>query len=225
MANWQIILVLVGLLIAGFVRQRFVLTNIIERLDLVDEFLNRFIEWCNGEAKDQAHYNWMVEKSNIVQDMLGRSGLIDFRPPFANYMHPNYAVILNEIPEIQKEFFDDLRTFNSIAKRNLLAHIRMVDSCLRRFIGSTEEQLKRERARLRNPLVLFCAGAACLMELLLYLLSECKIISTRRRAVIVNGKIFSVLSGLFTLATLIAAIITIVIGWDAFWKALADWCN
>jgi len=223
MSTWQIILIPIGLMLIGLLRQLAILRKKVLRLDLATEFLNKFLEWCNGQAKDHSLYNWMLGKSETVQTMLAGGGLIDFRPPFANYIHHNYPVILNEVPEIQKEFYDDLRTFNSIAHQNLVARIQMVDGCLRRFIGTTEEEHRRERTRLINPLVLFCSGVAWLMELPLFILSETKIITSSRRAIIVNGRLFSLVSGLVALAALAGTIITIVTGWDRFVQIVTGW--
>lgn len=223
MTTWQIILIPLVLMVLGFVRQVLILRRKMMRLSLAGEFLRKFIEWCNGEAKDHALYNWMVSKAEAVQTMLAGGGLIDFRPPFANYIHRNYPVILNEIPEIQKEFFGDLRSFNSIAAQNLNARVQMVDGCLRRFIGTTEEEHRRERGRLFNPLVLFCGGIAWLMELPLFILSETKIITASRRAIIVNGRLFSLVSGIVALAALAGTIITIVTGWERFVQIVTGW--
>lgn len=223
MTTWQIILIPIGLMLIGLLRQLAILRKKVLRLDLATEFLSKFLEWCNGQAKDHSLYNWMLGKSETIQTMLAGGGLIDFRPPFANYIHHNYPVILNEVPEIQKEFYDDLRTFNSIAHQNLVARIQMVDGCLRRFIGTTEEEHRRERTRLINPLVLFCGGVAWLMELPLFILSETKIITTSRRMVIASGRAFSLLSGIVTVATLVATIMTIAMGWDKFATVVAGW--
>ena len=223
MTTWHIILTLIVLMVIGLIRQRHIVRKKVLRIDLATEFLSKFVEWCNGQAKDHALYNWMLNKSETAQTMLGGGGLIDVRPPCANYIVHNHAVILNEIPEIQKEFFDDLRTFNSIAHKNLATRIQMVDSCLRRFIGTTEEEHRRERTRLFNPLVLFCGGVAWLMELPLFILSETKIITTSRRAIIANGRLFSLLSGIVTLATLVATTMTIVMGWEGFVAIVTKW--
>ena len=216
MTTWQIILIPIGLMVVGLVRQALILRGKALRLSLASEFLSKFIEWCNGEARNHEMYNWMLSKAEAVQTMLAGGGLIAFRPAFANYIHPNYPVILNEIPEIQKEFFDELRSFNSIASQNLYARIQMVDGCLRRFIGTTEEEFRRERGRMFNPLVLFCGGIAWLMEPPLFLLSQTNVITASRRAIIVNNPLFSLVSGIVALAAFAGTIITIVTGWERF---------
>lgn len=220
MATWQVILIPICLVAAGFVRQVLILRKKALRLDLATEFLNKFLDWCNGRAQDHSLYNWMLGKSETVQTMLGAGGLIHLRRPFENGYHPNCPIILNAIPEIQREWSDSWRDSQTIQ-----TYGQMVDGCLRRFIGSTEEQLRRERARLFNPLVLFCGGVAWLMELPLFILSETKFITTSRRMIIANGRLFSLLSGVVTLATLVATIMTIVMGWDKFAAVVAGWAK
>jgi len=218
MTTWHIILVPVALLIAGLMRQVFIVRKKNIRLLLADEFLSKFLDWCNSRGQDHTLYNWLLSKSETVQTMLGGGGLMHIRRPFESGYHPNVPVILNAIPEIQHEWRDDWRK-----GRTIETYAQMVDGCLRRFIGSTEEQLRRERTRLFNPLVLFCGGVAWLMELPLFILSETKIISTSQRAIIANGRLFSFFSGVVTLATLIATLMTIVMGWDGFVKVLGSW--
>lgn len=219
MSTWQIILLPVALMAAGFVRQVLVLRRKALRLDLATEFLSKFLEWCNGRAEDHSLYNWMLSKSETVQTMLGSGGLMHIRRPFENGYHPNVPVVLNGIPEIQRAWHDGWRVHDQV----ISAYAQMIDGCLRRFIGSTEEQHRRERARLFNPLVLFCGGVAWLMELPLFILSETKIITTSRRMIIANGRLFSLLSGVVTLATLVATIMTIVMGWDKFAAVVTGW--
>ena len=77
--------------------------------------------------------------------------------------------------------------------------------------------------RVLNPLVLFCGGIAWILEIPLFILSEANIISANRRAIIVNGKTFSLLSSIVTLATLAGTVIGIVKEWDQFQKTVAGW--
>ena len=218
MTTWQIILIPIGLMLIGLIRQVAILRKKVLRLDLATEFLNKFLEWCNGRAQDHSLYSWMLSKSEIVQTMLAGGGLMSIRRPFENGYHQNVPVILNAIPELQREWCDYLRDGRAIQ-----TWAQMVTDCLQRFIGTTEEEHRRERSRLFNPLVLFCGGVAWLMELPLFILSETKIITTSRRMVIASGRAFSLLSGVVTLATLVATIMTIAMGWDKFAAVVAGW--
>lgn len=218
MAIWQITLILIGLIGLGLIRQFFILRNKKMRLDLTSEFLVKFIDWFNSNGQEHALYNWLLNKSEPVQAMLGASGLIHLRKPFESGYHPNCPIILNGIAEIDRELRNDWRD-----GRTVETYAHMVEGSLRRFIGSAEEAFNHERKRMFNPLVLFCGGVAWLMELPLFILSETKVISASRRAIIANGRVFNLLSGVVTLATLIATIMTIVMGWDAFAGVISGW--
>ncbi|MBC8217822.1 MAG: hypothetical protein H8E73_05100 [Planctomycetes bacterium] len=218
MSTWIVILVPLGTLLVGFMRQQSILRNKMSRINLATEFLNNFLEWCNSRGQDHSLYNWLLSKSETVQTMLGTRGLIHLRKPFESGYHRNCPIILNAIPEIEREWCNEWRV-----GRTIQIYGQMVDGCLRRFIGSTEEQLRCERIRLFNPVVLFCGGVAWLMELPLFILSETKIITTTRRALIANGRVFSLLSGLTSLAVLTATIMTIVMGWEKFNAIVTGW--
>jgi hypothetical protein len=191
MTSWHIILIPIGLMITGLVRQLLIVRKKRLRLGLAEEFLRQFIEWFNCNGQDPSIYNWLLNKSETVQTMLGACGLVHLRRPFESGYHPNCPIILNGISEIAREWRNDWRDGQTIQ-----TYAHMVDSSLRRFIGSTEEQYRRERTRLFNPLVLFCGGVAWLMELPLVILSETKIITASRRAIIANGRLFSLASGI-----------------------------
>lgn len=223
MSTWQIVLIPVGLIVAGFVRQVLILRKKNMRLDLAREFLGQFIEWFNGKGQDHRSYGWMTEQSDTVQAMLGRTGIMAFSDPIRGLRANNWPIVLNALPEINHAFSDrDYGWLEPMTRRNLQL-AQYVENALRRFIGSTEEQHRRERTRLFNPLVLFCGGVAWLMELPLFILSETKIITTSRRMIIANGRLFSLLSGVVTLATLVATIMTIVMGWDKFAAVVTGW--
>lgn len=182
-----------------------------KNLVLVKEFLDNFIKWIDSKGQNNQLYDWLVTKSESVQSTLGRIGIIAFRAPFGLYTSNNYPVILNAIPEIQKEFWDTWRSDSDIVH-----YAQIVDNVLRRYIGVAEEQLKEETKKFFNPIILFCNGVAWILESPFYIFTECKIISHRRFSMIVNGRIFSFISGLTALVTLVSSIMAIVIGWNKF---------
>jgi hypothetical protein len=110
--RFEVSLIPASLVVIGLIRQIVIERRRVLQINQATEFLGNFIQWCNGEGADHSLYNWMLSKSDTVQTMLAGHGLISFRPAFANFTHSNYPVILNAIPEIQKEFAGDLRSFN-----------------------------------------------------------------------------------------------------------------
>jgi hypothetical protein len=211
MATWQIILVLLLIPVIGLISKIVRIKQEAKQVNLVVEFLERFVEWINGDGENYQSYNWLIAKSDVVQSIIGRFGLIHFRAPFNAYSVKNYPVILNAIPEIRKLLKDPFPIGNARS-----FYINTVDGCLRRYLGSQEELNRNRIKNLINPVTLFCAGIACILEIPVYLLAECKIISHSRSMGIVKGRIFSLFSGLATLATLISGIMAIVMGWEKF---------
>ena len=215
MKTWQIIIIIVVILACGFIRELFASRRRTQRLNFAKQYLNKFTEWMNSRNRDYEIYNWLIEKSEIMQSMLGRIGIITFRAPFGMYTTNNYPVILNAIPEILKESQDYLGT-------DVGSYAQMVDGCLRRFIGVTKETLKGKSKRLINPVALLSGGVGLILGIPFYVLSECKVISSQNSSKIVHSRIFSIFSGLATLATLIVSVMGILIGWDVFITKLAE---
>jgi len=220
MTTWHATLIPVALVIMGLLRQSRILHEKNARLALAKDFLDRFISWYKDRGRDRSAYNWMVERSDTVQAMLGRSGVMGITDRLRGLRANNWPIVLNALPEINHAFSD--RDYGSLSpmSRRTQRLVQGVEHSLRRFIGSTQQQLNREKWRLFNPIVLFCGGVALVLELPLFILSEFKIISTTRRVIIANGKVFSLLSGVMTIATLVATLMTIVLGWDRFLEVL-----
>lgn len=211
---WYCIVVLAILIILGFIHEYLKLKQKANQLELTTVFLSKFIEWVNGNRDNFELYNWLTIKSEIVQRMLGHIGIIAFRAPFGLYTTNNYPVILNAIPEIYRE------GRNSLGGGDIATYAQMVDNCLRRFIGLNQEYLDGQRKRLFNPIVLLCSGTAWILEFPIYILSECKIIGETSRLKIINGKVFSFVSGITALLTLFSIIMGIIMGWENFINAL-----
>jgi len=217
MRTWQIILVLLLIPVIGFVSEFLRMRRKAKYLNLVGEFLEKFINWVDGKGKDYQLYNWLIAKSDLVQTIIGRFGLIHFRAPFNSYSVENYPVILNALPEIRKQFDERFRVGNALS-----FYIDAVDGCLRRYLGSRGELIKDDIKNFINPVKLFCGGVAWILELPIYFLTECNVISSSRSSRIINGKLFGIFSGLATLVTIIAGIMTIVMGWDNFISAVSS---
>src|SRR5690606_4259972 len=96
----------VSLFAIGIVRQMYAVRGVQKRIDDVQEFLAKFTAWCNGEGEDQEAYVWLQRRVNDIQGAVGVTGVISYRPPFANYMFTNYQLLLNELPDIRRQFSD-----------------------------------------------------------------------------------------------------------------------
>ncbi len=213
MTTWQIILIPAVLLVIGLIRQIVILFKESQKIRLVEEFLEKFTQWCEGDGKDKELYNWMLDKSHTVQTTLGSFGYAEYRNSARGIQVPDYPLVLAGIPEIYQD------CTNAWPDELICA----VDSHLRQFIGAAKEQKHREKMRVFNPPVLLCGGVAWLMELLLVILSETKIITTSRRAIIADSQVFFLLSGVGAIIAIIAGLMAIVTGCEKFATIVTGW--
>jgi len=220
LTSWHVILVSFGLVIVGLLRQVVKLHDKRRTLRLTKEFLSKFTEWRKGEGEDQSLYNWMLGKAETVQAVLGTIGLMSVRRPFENTYQHDCPVILNAIPEIERAWHD-----RSCDNDTVDFHVQSVDVSLRRFIGSMEEEVRRDTTRLFNPLLLLCSGVGWVLELPLLVLNESNVITGRQRAIIAAGKLFSLLQAVGTVLMLVVALMTIVIKWDEFVGIVTGWVD
>lgn len=219
--TWIVVAITVCLFAIGFARQFYTVRGMQKRIDEVQEFLNKFTVWCNGEGKDQDAYVWLQRKVDDIQGTVGVAGVISYRPPFANFMHTNYPLLLNHLPEIRREFNDG--HFRYFGGNLLLEQIHSVANCLQRFIGFAEGVRDREKKRRWNPIVWLAGGVGWVLAIPVSLLAETGLLSAARKASVVNSKLFALAAFIAAAAAFLSTIMSIAMGWDAFVALLASW--
>lgn len=219
--TWIVIAITVSLFAIGIVRQMYAVRGVKKRIDEVQEFLAKFTSWCNGEGKDQDAYVWLQRRVNDIQGAVGATGVISYRPPFANYMFTNYQLLLNELPDIRRQFSEGhYRVFGG---EHLLGQIHSVTDCLHRFIGFAEGVRDREKKRRWNPIVWLAGGVGWVLAIPVSLLAETGLLSAARTSSIVNSKLFSFAAFVAAAAAFLSTIMSIAMGWDGFVALLAGW--
>jgi len=214
---WYVLSGIAVLLILGFLRHLLRLRETRAQIGRANVFLSDFIEWCDGQVASDAVYSRVLGQADVVQRMLGPIGRSTFRRPYETTYHQNYPIIINAVTEIRRGVGEE-------HKYKFLAGLQqMAEDSVVRFIGIKEDEMEKQKRRRWHPLVLFCGGIAWCLELPLFILSETNVISADSRTIIVNGKAFSVLAAAGTCLAMFAATITIVTGWERFFKILAAW--
>src|SRR4051812_7601059 len=107
----RLLVALALLLVGGFgnvlLRRR--RGTLIERRDRAVEFHNRLGAFVEGHGRDAGSYDWLIQRSVGIQHQMGPHGyMAHFSPPFANYLVPNWAIVLNALPEIRRGLHDDI---------------------------------------------------------------------------------------------------------------------
>ena len=214
------------LLIIGFLTLRNQIVRIYKSLDFVEEFRTKFIDYCNSRGNDSEAYTWITLNSPKMQREMGAYGTYEaFKPPAANYMIKNYQIIMNMIPELRRYIDMSNESMGTMFASTIDGYIKAIDEALLRYIGVLNEQEDNAKKRLGNPLLWLRTGVEEILALPLLLIAGFGLIgfSTVRR--LQNNFFFQIFSVITTVIGLIAAIMTIVMGWDDFMTFLSDQFN
>jgi len=147
---------------------------------------------------------------------MGIYGIMDYRPAFQNYMLRNHAIIINFIPEIQREFnrayFGDQINFFADS----------IQESIVRYSGSLEDQQIINERNLKNPLQWINEGIGAILKIPLDILYTFKLLSLSTVQSITGSTLFKVIKLCAFILGLISAIMTIYMGWDNFWELISN---
>ena len=146
-----------------------------------------------------------------MQNQMGSQGVISkFKPPYADYVISNYAIVLNMVPSLNEAFRDYL------LRDQAEQYARAIDEALLRHHGLLCDGYDQLYSKLRNPLAWFQEGIGQVAGLPLYALGMFGVISLSTAGNIISSAIFRVLSGVLTFIGFSSGILTLIVGWDEF---------
>jgi len=152
-----------------------------------------------------------------MQTYLGYDGLSAYKPPYANYIIKNYQIIVNILPEIRKEFNS---TFCDA--RSLQEYVAILNETIMRYLGILDNQLKSNLRKFHNPILWLKEGIVYILIFPFILLNWFGIISKSIVINLTDNFLFKLISNIISLLSLLATIITIVIGWTSFFKTIKN---
>lgn len=194
--------------VIGFLRSYSIYNGTNIKLEYLRRFRNLFVDWCNGNFEDRQLYTSLIWMSPKAQANMGKWGITAYKPPFANFMHTNWPIILNAIPLIKQHADDGFRS----SLENQFA--QMVDDALVRTIGDFESRQEVIRSEIRNPIKLFSVGISFIITFPLFLIAEFGLISISTYNLVSNSFLTRAATFTVALAGFISAVVTIAIGWD-----------
>ncbi|MEO7963657.1 MAG: hypothetical protein ABIT38_07075 [Gemmatimonadaceae bacterium] len=189
------------------------------RLEFAESYLTDFLSFVRSHGHDYPTYTSLVERMQRMQRELGGIGLIGYKPPFANYIHRDYPVVLNLVPEVRRQFQDDLLG----TSQSLVIHIGMVEDTIRRYIGEARDHHLHSRRTLWNPVSALAEGVRKILGLPVWILEQVGLISSSRGERVLASRLFGVISGSVTLLGIVASIVGLAADWDVvekFWNWL-----
>lgn len=164
------------------------------------------------EQRSRETYEWLTRNAVRMQHELGGTGVVTFRPPFANYVVNDYPVVLNGLAEIRKALSDDL-----LARGDLPAQYHaLVDDALMRHQGIVLEKTRQNSASLQNPLAWLAVGTQALLSAPLWVLASLGILPTHLVNRVRSSSVFRVFSGIVAAIGFLSAVVGLVTGWEQF---------
>jgi hypothetical protein len=208
-----IIIMIIGLIILGFVKRLLLIDKTKVDIDEISEYLRKFIEFVTNihdkDSFDNNGYNWLVLKSDKVQNMLGGLGIINYE--YMGRYYKNMVVLLNylgEIPSVKNSMFSDIQI--------LKFQSQICQNAFIRYIGIFNGHLEDHKRMLFNPFACLSMGIKVVISLPFIVLNSIGFISNDSVVRFSNGLFVNILGSILSLITILSGIITIVVGWETF---------
>jgi hypothetical protein len=198
------VLTLIGIVLFGFIKLIIGLHRLTEKHKLITEFTKRLIKMANIYFSDNkisdGDYEWLLANVDEVNNMLGVVGNISYKPAYANYMHNNYQILINTLPQFKTRLgveHDD---------------ISFIESLLKRFAGVLNKTIQGQRSDLKNPIKWFSEGVSFLLSLPLAFLESIGVLNTSNYSRAKSSRLFKALVGIVSVVSFIDALYAIITG-------------
>ncbi|MEW9093728.1 MAG: hypothetical protein AB2417_01490 [Clostridiaceae bacterium] len=191
-----IIISLVGLIIVGFIKLIYEIYKYTQDYNFVNEYISRLIKILNDNMSDE-DFSYILNNASKLSSTMGVYGIIDYQPPFANYIHKNYSII-NII----------LNYNGSIMNDELLLALKTMQF----YLGACDNRIEKLKNQLKNPLVLFAEGFRFIFNIPLFVLNSLGIISNNVYYKVKRNIIYSFIQNIFGLIGFISSLIGIIQG-------------
>jgi hypothetical protein len=189
------------------------LNAIKDNRDFTDEFLSKLMRYVNSHGSSVEDYDWMIHRSNKMQDKLGHAGIYEsYRPPYQNIVFRNYPIILNMLPDLRNALNDRGLSDSELASQ----YAHALREALIRHIGEAEDRINYFVDEIMNPLKWFREGVKEVVSIPVYLLSILGILGDSLASRMLSSTLFRVLSGIVALISFLSAVVTISLGWEQF---------
>jgi hypothetical protein len=142
---------------------------------------------------------WLTKNVSEMQGNLGSYGVMVYRAPLGAFVANNYQILINTLPKFAQNNVDQFEVNSS-------------RDCLLRYAGSMELLERKERGKLKNPLIWFSEGFRQLLALPVYLLNWFGLLNDRSVRKFTGNLVFKFLSGILSLLSGISALVTIIQG-------------
>jgi hypothetical protein len=207
--------------LVGAIRTRNALHRLDEARQRSRQFLDLLKRYWQSRGSNREAFLELVFHSPRLQTDLGPLGIAAvFQPIGARYVMKNYQVIVNELQEL-KHWIDKDDLFNIVRPGQRAAE--NIQEAIVRYLGVIESWETTYRRTLRNPLALLAEGMRWLVLLPLEFVASIGLLDYAVLAKARGGAFARLLSGAFSLLSVLSSIVTITLGWSPFRALIRRW--
>lgn len=196
---------IVTLLLIGLISGLYIIKRISSRIRFTQEFGDRFARCVSSAGSDDfgENYAWLNNRLPKLSEEIGSYGMIQYKPPFANYIHKNYLIVPNTIMKIGTGMADS-------------GDMKMTAAILMQHVGRLEDQKEAALRRLKNPFFLFTDGVSIILSFPVWILAGSGVIKPSSVRRFRETRIARFITAIISIITLLSAVMTIALGWDTF---------
>lgn len=202
---------IISLIIIGFISNVISVRRCSDNYNFIveyrDNFSNFIADLLENKKVNSKDYEWLVSNSDEVQIFLGDSGKISYKDRTGYYS--SIPIVLNFMNEVLDLFYRGLLGFES-------EQITWCHNAFLRRIGALKRYMNTEIKNSFNPFYDLASGIRVILGIPLDILYSIGLVSSTNKGKIKEGKFFKILSGIFSLITIISTIMSFVLDWNDF---------
>lgn len=215
------ICILLGTIIIGFISKVLELSAVVKRIEFTDNYRKMFVDYINEiiskNSFNQKLYHELTSNVKEIQRELGEDGIFAYMTNnLKGVAVRDYQLLINFLPETR-----NMINNNSILHIRYNQSIHDCDDMFIRHLGTLECQHNKIRKGLFNPFSSFAEGVKAIILLPLFTLNWFGFVSAEKAYKARDNLFVKVLNFFVAILGFIGTIITIVVGWNDFWKIVA----
>ncbi len=183
--------------------------SISDQNEFIILYQDKLTEYYKTRARSDDQYSWLMKSSQKMQSISNKFGTrFQYQPIGASYIHTNYQLFLNFVPELR----DELLT--STGRLATEVYNRLNDTLLK--LNGQLEQLQKSPELSYSFANLYPRGIKRIIRAPIGLLKFFGIINQQRYDTLATSKSYDLVSRILALLSIVATIMSIFIDWSEF---------
>jgi hypothetical protein len=190
--------ILVGVIIVGFIKIILKCRKYVDNYNFVIDYKEKTLKLLTDNITNE-DYGYLLSNITKLSNAMGIYGIIDYQPPFANYIHKNYSIV-NLIVNYQDSFMKD--------------ELQLAVKTMQIYLGACNQHIDELKKKIKNPFTLFAEGFRFIFNIPLFILNSLGIISDRFYYKLKDNGIYYFVQNIVGLIGFISSVIGLVQGKD-----------